>query len=578
MQLTNQQHNQLYSRLSHALFAVVLFCCLSPLIPGFIGLFSSGMHYIPALGFTQINFDGFKQVFEWHGVYQSLFLSFSTALISCILAIAICFFTIKNSWLSKRWQTIQLTLSPLLALPHVAYAIGFLLLLSPTGLFARLLSPIIQIDTPWLVQDSLGLGLILSLTMKEVPFLLLIASSVLNQIPIKAHMQAGASLGLSQNQVWWQVILPQWLPKMRFAIFSVLAYACSVVDMSLILAPTTPPPFAVLVWQWFNETDLNLFPRAAAGALTLFLLCIALLWLYKTFEQFFISNKRHWIYTPKRWFLNANTGLYRFIFLFSLCCIVILILWSFTQRWQFPDLLPTQWSLNSWQDEWFYLKETLSTSILIALLSATIATIFALFAQEYRLKYPNYLPMIFVALPMLLPQISILFGIQVFVLYIGEGNYLFWVIWAHLFFAFPYIYLALDGPWKSYPTRFDTIGSSLGLSPLHVWLKIKIPQLLPSILTAWAIGISVSLAQYLSTLMLGAGRISTLTTEAVALVSGYDRRLMALYALWQALIPLFFFTAVFLINKAYSKKFRTSPINPSSVIKKTQVLHELKTK
>lgn len=84
------------------------------------------------------------------------------------------------------------------------------------------------------------------------------------------------------------------------------------------------------------------------------------------------------------------------------------------------------------------------------------------------------------------------------------------------------------------------------------------PILLPAIVFAWAVGISVSLAQYLPTLMLGAGRISTITTEAVALSSGFDRRVTAIYAIWQALLPLFFFTFAIMISRLPIKCRRIS--------------------
>ena len=41
-----------------------------------------------------------------------------------------------------------------------------------------------------------------------------------------------------------------------------------------------------------------------------------------------------------------------------------------------------------------------------------------------------------------------------------------------------------------------------------------------SILTAAAVGFAVSVGQYLPTLLIGAGRLPTITTEAVALASG----------------------------------------------------------
>jgi putative thiamine transport system permease protein len=45
-----------------------------------------------------------------------------------------------------------------------------------------------------------------------------------------------------------------------------------------------------------------------------------------------------------------------------------------------------------------------------------------------------------------------------------------------------------------------------------------------SLLAALAVGFAVSVAQYLPTLFVGAGRFNTVTTEAVTLASGGQRR------------------------------------------------------
>ncbi|MCG6507222.1 ABC transporter permease subunit, partial [Vibrio parahaemolyticus] len=136
-------------------------------------------------------------------------------------------------------------------------------------------------------------------------------------------------------------------------------------------------------------------------------------------------------------------------------------------------------------------------------------------------------------------------------------HFTLWVIWSHVFFAFPLVYLALDGPWKSYNPNFTRIALSLGKSPWQLFWQIKVPLLLPGLLYAWAVGISVSLAQYLPTLMLGGGRIATITTEAVSLSSGYDRRVMAIYALWQALLPFVFFSLAVIISRVQIRRHRS---------------------
>jgi putative thiamine transport system permease protein len=51
----------------------------------------------------------------------------------------------------------------------------------------------------------------------------------------------------------------------------------------------------------------------------------------------------------------------------------------------------------------------------------------------------------------------------------------------------------------------------------------------------------VSVDQYLATLFAGGGRIATLTTEAVTLSSGADRRVVAVVIALQAALPLLAF-------------------------------------
>lgn len=66
---------------------------------------------------------------------------------------------------------------------------------------------------------------------------------------------------------------------------------------------------------------------------------------------------------------------------------------------------------------------------------------------------------------------------------------------------------------------------------------MKGPLLAAPLASALAIGFAVSVAQYLATQFIGAGRHGTLTTEAVTLASGGQRNLAAAFGLLQALLP-----------------------------------------
>ena len=72
-------------------------------------------------------------------------------------------------------------------------------------------------------------------------------------------------------------------------------------------------------------------------------------------------------------------------------------------------------------------------------------------------------------------------------------------------------------------------------------------MMLAPVLTAAAVGFAVSLGQYLPTLLIGGGRIETLTTEAVALSSGGNRRLIGAFAVLQLVLPAAAFAAALVI-------------------------------
>ena len=89
--------------------------------------------------------------------------------------------------------------------------------------------------------------------------------------------------------------------------------------------------------------------------------------------------------------------------------------------------------------------------------------------------------------------------------------------------------------------RYERMAASLGRSRLSAFVNVRLPMLTAPILTAIAIGFAASVGQYLPTVLIGAGRLPTITTEAVALASGGNRRIVGAYALMQTLWPFLVF-------------------------------------
>jgi putative thiamine transport system permease protein len=107
----------------------------------------------------------------------------------------------------------------------------------------------------------------------------------------------------------------------------------------------------------------------------------------------------------------------------------------------------------------------------------------------------------------------------------------------HLVFVFPYVLLSLADPWRAWDPRYGYAIRALGRGPDTIFWRVRLPMLTRPVLTAAALGFAVSVALYLPTLLIGAGRWPTITTEAVALASGGNPRLIGVTALLQAVLP-----------------------------------------
>jgi len=392
----------------------------------------------------------------------------------------------------------------------------------------------------------MGLSLTLGLIVKELPFLWLISLVALKQINLSKQLSIAQSMGYSYANAWYKIIIPQLYPLIRLPVLVVLVYALSTVDMALILGPNTPPTLALATMRWYNDANVAMLLPASAAAIGLAGLMILSVFVWEIAIVIIMAvtkiatrsgaRGRHW-----RLVSTALATALPMSLLLGFLSLVVLLIWSFTWRWSFPDALPTSWSYSYWLKLITHWPLALQHSIILALGSSAIAVIFAVAWLEVQDRFGGYLSRLtlwFIYLPLLVPQIAFLYGLKVGFLRIGLNGGMGAVIWAHLLFVFPYVMLSLIDSWRAIDRRYLQVAASLGTSTWGCFWRIKLTLLLQPLLLAWAIGIAVSIGQYLPTLMIGAGKIETLTTQAVSLASGADRRLVGVYGLIQALVPI----------------------------------------
>ncbi|MBU2884785.1 hypothetical protein KO507_03285 [Gilvimarinus agarilyticus] len=473
----------------------------------------------------------------------SLALAIVAPLLACYMALA---FSARTSHKMSVW------LSPLLSIPHLAFAVGIVFLFSPSGWLVRALHSVsgafaVPPEVALLPERSFT-TLLVVLILKEVPFLLLMIYSACAQLPIARYRQVGCSLGYSATASWWQLIVPELLRRLTLPMAAVMVYTVSVVDIPLLIGPNLPGVLAQEVLAWQRDFAPYAGVNALLGSALLLGITLCLLGLNRLHQPLY-AWALTWVWRsgramPKVLHVLGGTAMHvarlwlPMMVVLSIGVLVSLAVWSLASGWFYPRVLPSAINADLWQREWLYVQPMIWTTLKLAAASATIALVAALACLEAqhtsRRRWPQW-PML---LALLAPQLPLVMAWQYGASMFQLAPHLGWVFWAHCVFAFPYAYLVVAGDYQRYDRRWLLVGQSLGYSPLGCWLRLLLPMLRRPILYGWVIAFSVSVAQYVPTQLLGAGRVVTLTTEAVNVSSGGDRQLLSFYALWQFILPL----------------------------------------
>ncbi len=536
---------------------LVIILFFIPILAGLAGSLFPAFGYFPILGGNEFSFSIWHRFWDYAGVESSIFLTFLVGMGGTLLSFLLTNLFCAAFYNKKFFYWIRHGLGPILSVPHVSLAIGMLLLLAPSGWVVRLISPWLSgWEQPLgiaIFPDQYGLGLMLALVVKEVPFLLLMTIGALNEIPTQRNILIAQSLGYGPISTWIKVILPQIYSRLRLPIFATIVFSVSVVDMALVLLPGSSPTLGMLILRWYSDADLSYQFMSAMGAtLQIGLAIIAVLFwigmekISAIWFRYYIQSGRRYFGGPivETFFVGIARLVASLMIMIGFFSLLLLMVWSFAGRWKFPDALPQKWSFRFWERHLSGVENALVNSLTIGVLASLIAIILVIGCLESEKnskdQSSNYmLGLLYV--PLLVPQVAFLFGVQLLSVWIHMDGYYLSVIWGHLLFVLPYVYLSLRGPYLSFDDRFCHAARLLGKDGVYIFFRIKIAMLLRSILVAFAVGFAVSIALYLPTLFLGAGRIETLTTEALALSSGGDRRVIGIYAFVQALLPFIIF-------------------------------------
>ncbi len=479
--------------------------------------------------------------------WSALRLSLVTGTVSLVVSTVLALWIVAGVHGTSRWPRLAGHMGGFLSLPHLAFAIGLGFLIMPSGLMARVPGSLAGWTAPpqWITtQDPYGISLVAVLILKEVPFVIWLISSLLARkdmaLMLRGHWLVSQSLGHGSASTWLRVFIPQILPRLKWPLIIVWVYGASVVDVALAIGPTQPPPLAVIIWADLNNADQAINARGSVGALFLTVVLAGLgLAFHAAWRLASPKIARFVVRGPSPGSIARKSALALLTFMCAIYVLVLLVLgiMSIAAQWPYPDLLPTQLRWAAWE------QALASPAPLINSLSFALACVIAAlaFAVMWFESVDERLDPVLLALAvaaLALPSLLIADGQYLVFLQLGLNGTWFGVFLAHLTPVFAYVFIVLKGPYRAFDARYRSVSLGLNTSALRFWLAIKMPLLKPALAAAAAIGVGVGMAQYVPIQLIAAGRISTLSIEAVTLASGGNRQLLAVFSLMLAVIPL----------------------------------------
>ena len=211
-----------------------------------------------------------------------------------------------------------------------------------------------------------------------------------------------------------------------------------------------------------------------------------------------------------------------------------LLIWSFSERWFYPGLLPQAWGVRAWQyifgTAGRQIIDAVFQSIAVGATTAAIALTIGLPAGRalglYAFRGKDLLSVL-LTLPVIVPPLCVAMGLHLWFIRLGLTETFIGVVLVHTTFCLPYTVFVMWGVFSNYNPDFEDQARSLGANLAAVVWRIMLPMTLPGIVVASLFSFLLSWSQYLATLIIGGGKITTLPVILFALMASGDRPVAA---------------------------------------------------
>lgn len=217
--------------------------------------------------------------------------------------------------------------------------------------------------------------------------------------------------------------------------------------------------------------------------------------------------------------------------------LLTIVVWVFTERWAWPNLIPQVFSTRALEAVFRDSKElaqlffsSMLISLTVAFFSVVIGTMTARALECYDFFGKKMFSFISL-LPFLVPATVFAMGIQVKFIKAGLSGTIVGVMIVHLICSLPYAVTLLQDGTRAMGRRLEEQARVLGAGPWKAFMKVTLPNLFPVMLSAFSMAYIVSFSQYFLTLMIGGGSVKTFSIVMVPFLTGGQRNFASVYSL-----------------------------------------------
>jgi spermidine/putrescine transport system permease protein len=172
-----------------------------------------------------------------------------------------------------------------------------------------------------------------------------------------------------------------------------------------------------------------------------------------------------------------------------------------------------------WYGELFHNSDIMSalyTTLIIAVLSATIATIIGTVAAmsiHNSRKIPKMVLMNATYIPILNPEIVTGISLMLFFIMFKINLGFITILLGHIIFNVPYVILNVLPKLRQLNKHTFEAALDLGATPTEAFFKVMLPELLPGIITGFLLSFTFSLDDFVITYFVKGAGINTLSTK-----------------------------------------------------------------